>query len=408
MVEFDRMTSDELREMYELKMKEEAIAKYTIPDKPCSDGYYHVRLIDKNGRRSNKQVTARDIPELKEKLYKYEKGIDGSARRTFKEVFELLQESNLECVKNPLDLESKKSTADRNRKDFRRFISGTDLENMYVDDITKKDLDRLIIMNCKRYDLIKSAFNAMRCVLSSTMRFAFEEEMIETNPYMRLRFKKYDQLYFDGADTVDRMFNDIQIQKIKDELEKIHEKRPYQMTAWAVHLELLVNFRPGEAPLLLWEDIHENYFGVCKEQIKTVSGAHLGVNHTKTRYNRRVPLTPRVQKLLDRIKAFQSVYYPNTPYLFPNVDGTDCVKKKAVYDCLHRICERCGIQLSSQARKGSSAFRKAGSSKVQTATNPDFESKIFGHSPEVARKHYLADDGLDMDEAVKILDALGF
>ena len=77
-------------------------------------------------------ITQEDIPVLlsvgKKNIYIYEKGLEGSARKTFKEVFELLQEENLLCVKSASDLESKKSTVKRNRADFRRFITGTSLE----------------------------------------------------------------------------------------------------------------------------------------------------------------------------------------------------------------------------------------------------------------------------------------
>ncbi len=394
--------------LYEEKMKDEIISKYTIPQKPGKDGYYRVWVADETKATGRRQITARNLDALKDKLYAFEKGCLNSGRKTFKDVFEINQKLKLEFVKRRSDIESTKSTIKRNQADFKRFIQGTRLENMFIDEISKKDLENVLLLNCKRYEMIRSSFNALRTVLSSTMKFAYQEELIDNNPYDRLDFKRYERLYDDGATTSERVFDDIQTKKILKALEHIHETRPQQMTAWTVHLEMLVNFRPGEAPVLLWEDIHDNFFGVCKEQIKTVDGEHLSVDHTKTRYNRRVPLTPKVKELLERIKAVQDVYFPDTEFLFPNATGDGCVKKKAVYDVFRRVCKKCGIELDTTARKGTSAFRKACSTKVQTATNPDFESKIFGHSPEVARKHYLADDGIDMNEAVRILDALGF
>ena len=152
-----------------------------------------------------------------------------------------------------------------------------------------------------------------------------------------------------------------------------------------------------------WKDQHERR---SKKYLNS-SGAHISVNHTKTRYNRRVPLTPRVRAFLDRIKAVQSVYYPDTPFLFPNEEGTDCIKKNAAYKVLNRICSNCGIKLDTTAKKGTSAFRKTYSSKTYYAGGAEFESIVQGHSPDVAKKHYLDNDGLDMDEAVKILDAIG-
>ena len=84
---------------------------------------------------------------------------------------------------------------------------------------------------------------------------------------------------------------------------------------------------------------------------------------------------------------------------------TDSVKKKAVYDCFHRICQKCGITLSADAKKGLHSFRRVGATSIMNATHdPVLESRLLGHSSKVAEKHYIT--GVDMEKAAKIIDSL--
>ncbi len=406
MSDFDKLTSDELRELYELKMKEETIAKYTIPNHPAADGYYRVWVKDTTKKSGRRQVTAKTIPDLKQKLYELEKGIHNAGRKTFKDIFCLCQSEKLNLQKSVTDNESTKSTIKKNKYDYAKFIEGTQIENMFVDDITKKDLEKVIIMNCQRYDLTPSRFAAMRTVISSTMGFAYEEEYIKDNPFKRLNFAKYKHLQVDSTPIKERVFNDIEIRKIHNELEQIHKKRPKQMTAWAIHLTMMVFMRIGEIPPLLREDVKENYILIHQEQIQTSSGKFIVANHTKTRQDRRFPISQKIRTLLDRIKAVNEEYYSESPFLFPSVDGTGCVTIKGIYNLFYRICQRCGIELSEDKRKGIHAFRRTGSTQMLGMFGAEIESKLMGHSPKVARKHYQTDDGLDMTEIASMMDAV--
>ena len=403
MFDLDKMTADELREMYESKMKEESITKYVIPQHPSADGYYRVNVKDPTKKTGRRTIAAKTVEELKEKLYKYEKGIYGQARKTFREVFELAENEKLTYRKSEADKESTRSTIKKDWYDFKRFFEGTIIEHKYIDDISKSDLENVMLMNCKRYDLTRDRFLAMRTVMSTTFRFAFEQFWIEDNAYLRTNPRKFKDMLVEPTPIDERIFTDIEIKKIHDELQRIHEKRPGQMSAWAVEFIMTVYFRSGEAPTIEWDDIYDNYISVHKEQIKTVKGEYIGVDHTKTRYNRKFPLTGKTRQLLEKIRRVHDAFYPDSPYLFPNADGTGSIRKKAVYDCLYRICKKCGIHLSAEAKKGLHSFRRVGVNRFMKNTHdPITESRIFGHSPTVAERHYLKE--IDLDWAAKMLD----
>lgn len=80
--------------LYIMKEKEELLKNYNFPEKPSSDGYYHIYVKDsskKNGRRSVKDKT---LSGLQEKIILFEKGATGSAKKTFHDIFEIFRKKN--------------------------------------------------------------------------------------------------------------------------------------------------------------------------------------------------------------------------------------------------------------------------------------------------------------------------
>lgn len=83
----DNLSCEDARKMYEMIEKEEIIKSYTFPTKPSSDGYYHIYVKDSSTKSGRRQIKSKTIDGLKEKVYQYEKGIKGTVRKTFRDVF---------------------------------------------------------------------------------------------------------------------------------------------------------------------------------------------------------------------------------------------------------------------------------------------------------------------------------
>ncbi|MCI9418252.1 MAG: hypothetical protein HFI82_12775, partial [Eubacterium sp.] len=135
--------------------KEELLKKYTLPKKTGKDGYYRVNVSNPTKKSGRTTISAKSIEDLKDKLYKYEKGMEGTARKTFGDVFEIVQKEKTKYIKDREKLISVRNTIGRNASEYRRFFSGTEFEKKFIDEITKKDIENVVYMNLSRYDLRK-------------------------------------------------------------------------------------------------------------------------------------------------------------------------------------------------------------------------------------------------------------
>lgn len=401
----DILTTDELREVLELKMKEEAIAKYRFPTKPSSDGYYHIYVPDPTRKKGRRAIKTRTIEELKERVYLHEKGIHGSVRKTFQDVFEIVQEQKLQYVKNPQKRISVNNTIARNRSEYVRFFRGTEFEKKHIDVITKKDIEDVMLMNLKRYDLRNKAFLSMRGIIKGVLDLAYNNYWIADNPYHRIAFKRYRDMIVPDVPVEERVHSDLDIQRILTEVKEREEKDPTYMPAYALHLQCLIGARRGELPPLMWTDIKEDHLYIHREQlIDCETRKNVIVDHVKNYQNRKFPRTRKVDELLGRLAAVHDQHYPESPYLFPADTENGCITNSTVYNYYHRICDKLGIEISRELTKGTHAFRRTRITEV--ATNPNgniiIASKLFGNSPEVAAKNYFT--GVNLAKARELLE----
>nr|MCR4589661.1 recombinase XerD [Lachnospiraceae bacterium] len=74
------------------------------------------------------------------------------------------------------------------------------------------------------------------------------------------------------------------------------------------------------------------------------------------------------------------------------------------YEYYRRVCRKLGIKLCREYIKGTHSFRRNATTDIINLSNgnAELESKLIGHSPEVARKHYFT--GIDMQNAIKVLN----
>ena len=182
---------EDLRKLYIKMEKEQILSSYTFPAKPSSDGYFHVYVSTADGR---KQIKARNLEKLKEKVYEYEKGINGATRKTFKDAFENVQQEKLVYVKDVEKLVSVNNTICTARSNYKRFFDGTEFETMFIDEISKADIEKLCFDILKKQELKKKAFMNLRNILSSVFKLAYEQYWILDNPYSRINFKKYNDM----------------------------------------------------------------------------------------------------------------------------------------------------------------------------------------------------------------------
>ena len=397
--------------MYKEMEKQIILSEYKFPTRPSSDGYFHVYVADPTKPSGRKQLKAKNLDNLKEKVYQYETGINGAARKTFKNTFEISQKEKLKYIKDPERKLSAQNSAVCLGYDYNRYFKDTAFENMFIDEITKKDIEDVSLMNLQRYDLAPKAFLSLRGIIKSTLNFAFENYWIDENPYMRVNFRRYDTMLVRPVPSGIRVHSEENLERMLEYIRKHQERRPAFIPAYALELQILAGLRRGEVPALMWSDISDTFIAISREQLTmrkgqgTDRGYCVIVNHTKTWLDRKFPITNDIRKLLAKLKEIDERYYPDSKYLFPSATTSNgVISNTAVYRFYSRMCHNLGIEINSAAKKGPHSFRRNGITKVANSSNGNLlmASSLYGNSPGTASKHYYT--GVDYKLALDILE----
>lgn len=399
-----------IRKLYMQLEKEELLKKYTLPKKTGKDGYYRVNVSNPTKKSGRTTISAKSIEDLKDKLYKYEKGMEGTARKTFGDVFEIVQKEKTKYIKDREKLISVRNTIGRNASEYRRFFSGTEFEKKFIDEITKKDIENVVYMNLSRYDLRKKGLASMKSILRSVFALAFEEYWITDNAFLRVSFQKYDGMLIKEIPIEKRCHSDDDLKRILEYLHAYQEKKPYYLPAYALELQIIMGLRRGEIPPLCWTDINHSYICISKEQITAKKHGEndkerfVVVNHTKTYKDRQFPITDDLENFLTRLKQIHKKYGYESKYLFPADNENGIITNNTVYNFYRRMCQKLGIEISRERIKGTHSFRRNAITDVVNAVGGDLimASQLFGNSPEVAKRNYYT--GADLKNAMHVLN----
>lgn len=400
--------------VYELMRKKEALSDYTFPSKPSSDGYYHINVRDDTTKTGRRQIVAKELGELIEKLYEFEMSPQGKVSKTFKDVFELVQDESLRYVKDPEKKLSVMNTVNKRRNDYRRYFAGSKFESKNMADMTKKDIETICLANLEKYAMRKRAFQGMQAVLRAVFTKAYHEYWIRDNTYDRVDWKqpKFVNMLCKDSDVSERGYSDEEMDKICEFIRQKQEDKPCYLASYALEMQIIMGLRRGEIPPLRFSDIdyEKGYITISREQLTIKKSKENPreyfkiVEHTKTWKDRRYPLTDDLLDFLDRLQKVHDKYYSDSEYLFPSKTETGVITNNVVYNFYRRMCASLGIEVSKELTRGPHAFRRNAVTKVveKSGGNIIMASQLFGNTPEVAKKNYYT--GLNMDAAKKILN----
>ncbi len=403
------MSLRDARELYMHIEKEEILNKYTFPSKPGKDGYYRVYVSDSTKKAGRRQLFAKDIGTLKEKVYDYEKGISGRVRKTFHDAYEIVLTEKIKYLKDPEEILSRQNTLCKNRSDFKRFFGGTEFEHKYVDEISKVDIENIVYFNLERYYLRRKALEALEGILRSTFKLAFDENWIDDNPFLRANFSKYSGLIKRNVDNNNRVHSDTEFFMILNEIHAHQAKKPYYIPAYALEMQMIVGDRRAETAPLKRSDIQDGYVHFTRQQLtikrfENIPEHFAIVNHTKTYTDRDYPIYDCLKPFLEKLFGVLDKYYPDSEFLFPADNKNGVITNNAVYGYYRRVCHKLGIKLSREEMKGPHSFRRNAITEVVNASSGDLvlASKLFGNSPAVAYKNYYT--GINDENALNALN----
>lgn len=400
-IDYGTLSFKDAQKIYAMKEREEILKGYSFPDHPSKDGYYRVYIKDATKKSGRRQLTGKTLDELKEKVYAFEKGISGKARKTFKDVFLITQEEKLKYVKNPEKVVSVQNTISRNRSEYKRFFEGTFIESRYLDAITKDELEKIVLLNLQRYDLRRKGLASMQSILKAIFSLGYEQYWIKDNIYSRLNFKKFSDMLVESVPVSERVHSNEEIEKMLEYIHEHQKSKPDYIPAWAMEMQILTGTRRGELPPLRWSDIHEEYIEIKRSQITVKKDGSRKeyfqiVSHTKNYKNRNFPITDDLKIFLNRLVKMQDRFYPGAEFLFPADTSNGVITNNVVYGFYRRMCKKLGIVQIPGIIKGTHSFRRNNITAVVNATNGNLvlASSLFGNTPDVAEKNYYTGTNL--------------
>lgn len=382
---------------YMQREKDILLASYTFPTKKSTDGYYHIAVKDSTKKSGRKNLAAKTLDDLKNKVYQHERGELGLAKKTFKNIFYFVEEDKLSLVKSPEKKLSVQNTVTRDYSEYKRFFSGSAFENMYIEDITKHDIDNVIQLNLKKYNLRDKGYSSLKAILRNVFAKATYMGYITENPYLFVDFSRYKNMIVDDIKIEERVHSSDTLSQIMNYLKEYQEKKPKYIPAYALEFQILVGLRRGEVPPIMWSDIDNEKIHIWREQLtvkkcNNVPEHFVIVSHTKTGEDRYFPIYNELNEFLTRLKSIHDIYYPDSQYLFPADNENGVITNNTVYNFYRRMCKKLNIAISKDFVKGTHSFRRNVITDIINASggNAVLASKLLGNSPEVALKYYFS------------------
>ena len=273
------------------------------------------------------------------------------------------------------------STIHRYKNDYRRFVSGTVLDNESID-IDDMRLEQILISIINKKQPLDSAWTNFYGNLDGMFRYAVRKRYISSNP---LDFIDKDVLRsFCVPDKVkddsERIMTVEELQGLIQATYRQIDRHPGYMCNYAILMTCLIGLRAGELSALKWECIDDEYIHIVRAERRYDYDDHTEyvIGEPKNHKFRRIPITEDVRTLLNEIRLLSG----DSEWLFPNSKGN----RHTGHDITCAVDRRA----KEAGLKGSSTHevRRTVSSIMRTYASRETVAHIMGHLPETNDKFY--------------------
>ena len=358
---FDAMMASE-RARHDEQMKEIFLSTLTLPKKPQKDGRYYVWIKNPAEKGGRKHIPARSIPELKEAVWNYVRTMPGTSavdNHYLDDAFTEVIRAKETSVKTREQLASVHNTIKKYESTYKRYIRGTDLQRIPLQEIRVQHLDDFLHMNLRRYDMKKKALDGLREVLNAIFKRALRLEWTSENPLSRIVWEDYKKLLIPPVDVKKRVHTAEEEAKMRAWCHEQETLKPHLMTNWAFELQIIIGGRQAEVTSLKPSDIHDGWLYIHDEQIvDRVTKEIIFPGHAKSdRSTRDYPLTSELREFLGRFLPVREKYFPESEWLFPQHNKTGTITNGSLGKRYYQCCSDKGIVRIKGIRKGGHSFR---------------------------------------------------
>lgn len=298
------------------------------------------------------------------------------------------------------------STIKRYEKDFENYFENSTLANMKIakitPDILQTSFKEIIEFNKDNKDhraMYEQCFKNIYGYISDMYKYAVQKKYVKESPIkyvdkrLLLTFCEPDPVK--TKDDKDRVLTIAEMNTLFAAVTVHKQKYPGYAPDYAIELVALTGMRVGEIAVLRWSDIRNGYIYVDHaEQRLDYSDKHREyiVGEPKSRKHRRIPITPEIADLFNRIKEWNK----DSEYVFPGRKGEWC-KESCMETALKRRAEEAGVTTCFHG------IRRTVSSMLNAAGLPQITvANMLGHLPTTNERFYNYDFA-EKDDIISVL-----
>ncbi len=222
-----------------------------------------------------------------------------------------------------------------------------------------------------------------------TFEYAQLKDYIDINPMTYIPWKLFNKQNFVEPEGINlRGYTIEELSRMLAEAQAMQLKNPADARPWAYELTLYIGGRRAEIPPLNWDDTDEQFIYLWKQLVGSYPYTIKG--DPKNKNNRAFPMTPVINDYLYRLKENNSIYHPDSNFLFPNEkQPSGCISLGGVYKIHEKICKKLGIPISKDFIKGTHAFRRVHETEFIGETGSSkLSEEIYGHTEKTVDEHY--------------------
>lgn len=357
-----------------------------------TNGKWYTYVPDEEkGRRLIKRISEQAITDYIIDFYKKQKEKSNSV--TFQDCYFTWKDRQKKCGISD-------STINKYESDYRRYFENdNDICNKPIEDIDEKYIEEYIFRLFDRLTIRYQAFRQMFSMFNGICKKAKKDRIINDNPCDYIDIDLYKRRCEDTVyDPEKRVLDEEGCNKLFAMLQKDHiEKRNY-IPSYAVELALLTGMRAGELAYLQWEHIKSDkgYILICGSEKYDQKKKEYWDDLTKTKKQRRIPLTPEIKAFFDNLKKIEMEYGYLTPYVFSNENGR--IHRGTLCSCGQNKCKQAGTTAG-----GLQVLRRTFNSELRTSgVSSVIASSILGHSQRVNERYYTYDTS-NMDYKTEVM-----
>lgn len=260
--------------------------------------------------------------------------------------------------------------------DYNKYISGTNLENKPIGEITPIDIEGFFNDMVKKNKVNRRCFNNIAGYIKSTFEYAYKSRYLPSNPYPLADLKQLRAFCVENNKTdAERILTTEEMQMLLVALHNAEAKNELYMPNYAIELAMITGMRIGELAALKWECIKSDGIHIDYSEHRLDyedKPTEYIIGEPKNGKHRVFPMTKEAKALFKRIKAVQKKNNIVSEFVFADSDGRYTEMKIGL--AMRRRCQNAKIH-----KKSIHAIRRTVSSNLRIILPAATVANLLGH-----------------------------